>query len=91
MLPRTGWVDHQAPQWAATHKAANAYDHALSTTVDQAPRDLAQPFSTWTCASLATYLPTTQGQAAVSAETVRRHVQALDYAVVRYYSGGRND
>jgi putative transposase len=63
-------------------KATEAYEQALVTAVEQPPRQLAQPFSSWTCASLATYLHT-QGHPIVSDETVRRHLHACDYAVVR--------
>jgi len=54
----------------------------LQTTVEQAPRALEQPFSTWTCRDLAQYLAA-HGQAPVSAETVRRHLIELGYRIVR--------
>jgi transposase len=46
------------------------------------PREAGQSTSTWTCATLATYLAQ-QGHVGVSAETVRRHLHALGYAIVR--------
>jgi putative transposase len=63
-------------------KATEVYEQALLTAVEQPPRQLEQPFSHWTCASLATYLHI-QGQVIVSDETVRRHLHACDYAVLR--------
>ncbi len=50
--------------------------------MEHAPRDLAQPFSSWTCADLAAYLAQ-HGHITVSDETVRRHLHALGYAVIR--------
>jgi hypothetical protein len=50
--------------------------------VETTPRDLGQPTSTWTCGDLAAYL-VAPGYIAVSDETVRRHVHALDDAVIR--------
>ena len=47
-----------------------------------APREVAQPTSTWTCGDLATYL-TQQGHQTVSDETVRRRLHALGYAIIR--------
>ena len=63
-------------------KVDQAGDAELETAVEQDPRDLGCPFSVWTCLDLARYL-VKQGQALVSAETVRRHLQKLDYRVIR--------
>ncbi len=54
----------------------------LQQTLETAPRDAGQPASTWTCSDLAAYLAQ-QGHVTVSAETVRRHLHALGYAVIR--------
>lgn len=54
----------------------------MLTAVEQDPRELTQPFSVWTCNDLAHYLQT-QGHALVSDETVRRHLHASDYRVLR--------
>lgn len=50
--------------------------------VEQEPRAVAQPFSTWTCGDLAQYLAQ-QGRSLFSAETVRRHLLDLGYRIVR--------
>lgn len=50
--------------------------------MEQEPRAVEQPFSTWTCADLALYLAK-QGRALFSAETVRRHLRTLGYRIVR--------
>lgn len=47
-----------------------------------APRDAGEPASTWTCGELASYLAQ-QGHVTVSAETVRRHLHNLGYAIIR--------
>jgi transposase len=54
----------------------------LQTTVEQAPRTVEQPFSTWSCQELARYLAD-RGRVSISAETVRRHLRALGYRIVR--------
>ena len=55
---------------------------ALLTTVETSPRECGQAFSTWACADLASYLEH-KGYPPVSDETVRRHLQALGYRVIR--------
>lgn len=63
-------------------KATLTYDAALQHAVEIAPREAGQATSTWTCGDLAAYL-TQQGHQRVSAETVRRHLHALGYAIIR--------
>lgn len=63
-------------------KADESYREALQTTVEQAPRTVEPFFSTWTCRDLAHYLAD-RGRALLSAETVRRHLRALGYRIVR--------
>lgn len=55
---------------------------ALKKLVEQQPRDAGYPFSTWTCADLARELAR-QGFEKVSRETVRAHLRALGYRVLR--------
>jgi putative transposase len=50
--------------------------------VEREPRTVEQSTSNWTCRELATYLAQ-QGHVDVSDETVRRHLHALGYAVLR--------
>lgn len=54
----------------------------MQATVEQAPRTVAQPFSTWTCGALAQELAA-RGRVRLSAETVRRHLHDLGYRIVR--------
>jgi putative transposase len=63
-------------------KVDDDYRQALLTTVETSPRESGQAFSTWACADLASYLED-KGYARVSDETVRRHLQALGYRVIR--------
>jgi putative transposase len=63
-------------------KVDESYRAALQTTVEQAPRAVAQRFSTWTCEDLARYLAD-RGRVLLSAETVRRHLIDLGYRIVR--------
>jgi len=63
-------------------KVDKCYREALQTTVEQAPRAVEQPFSTWTCRDLARYLAD-RGRALLSAETVRRHLRDLGYRIIR--------
>ncbi len=63
-------------------KVDDDYRQALLTTVETSPRESGQAFSTWGCADLASYLED-KGYARVSDETVRRHLQALGYRVIR--------
>lgn len=63
-------------------KVDESYRAALQTTVEQAPRTVEQPFSTWTCQALAHYLAD-RGRVSISAETVRRHLRALGYRIIR--------
>jgi len=55
---------------------------ALKELVEQEPRKAGYPFSTWTCAELVRELAR-KGFAAVSRETIRVHLHALDYRVLR--------
>lgn len=50
--------------------------------MEQAPRALGQSFSSWACAKWAQY-QVKQGQVRVSAETVRRYLHRLGYAILR--------
>lgn len=50
--------------------------------VETQPREAGQTSSTWTCRDLATYL-FQHGQPQVAAETVRRHLHRLGYAIIR--------
>jgi transposase len=63
-------------------KVDKSYREALQATVEQAPRAVEQPFSTWTCRDLAHYLADC-GRTLLSAETVRRHLLDLGYRIVR--------
>src|SRR5512141_1206715 len=63
-------------------KVDEPYRVALQAAVEQEPRAVAQPFSTWTCGDLAHYVAE-QGRARFSAETVRRHLIDLGYRIVR--------
>lgn len=63
-------------------KVDEPYRVALQAAVEQEPRVVAQPFSTWTCGDLAHYLAQ-QGRALFSAETVRRYLIDLGYRIVR--------
>ncbi len=66
-------------------------DATLQTLVEQAPREVGYATSTWTWADLAQQLVSTQQSTStpatpsfsVSAETVRRHLHALGYRVIR--------
>jgi putative transposase len=76
------------PAWPANlapgghRKAATPFDQALEQAVESEPRKLEQSTSTWTCRELAAYLAQ-QGHVKVSDETVRRHLHALGYTVIR--------
>jgi transposase len=54
----------------------------LKELVEQEPRQTGHPFSTWTCADLLHEL-VQKGFAAVSTETIRTHLHALRYRVLR--------
>jgi transposase len=54
----------------------------LQKLVEQEPRPAGYPFSTWTCADLLREL-VQKGFAAVSVETIRVHLHALGYRVLR--------
>lgn len=54
----------------------------LQKLVKQEPRQAGYPFSTWTCADLLREL-VKKGFEAVSVETVRVHLHALGYRVLR--------
>lgn len=55
---------------------------ALKELVEQEPRKAGYPFSTWTCAELVRELAK-KGFEAVSRETIRVHLHALDYRILR--------
>jgi putative transposase len=63
-------------------KVDDDYRQALLSSVETSPRECGQAFSTWACSDLAAYLDN-KGFPAVSDETVRRHLQALGYRVIR--------
>jgi len=63
-------------------KVDSAGDTELCTAVEQDPRTMGYPFSVWTCADLVYHL-TCRGFAPVSGETIRRHLQALSYRLLR--------
>ncbi len=63
-------------------KVDDEYRQMLLTTVETLPRQSGQAFSTWACSDLALYLEQ-RGYGAVSDETVRRHLQALGYRIIR--------
>lgn len=54
----------------------------LQQAVDQDPREAGHPFSVWTCGDLAHYL-VQKGHLRVVAETIRRHLWALGFRMVR--------
>lgn len=54
----------------------------LCAAVEQDPRTAGYPFSVWTCADLAYHL-IRRDLVSVSAETIRRHLQALSYRLLR--------
>ena len=58
------------------------FDQALEQAVASEPRNVEQSTSSWSCRELAAYLAQ-QGHAKVSDETVRRHLHALGYGVIR--------
>jgi hypothetical protein len=55
---------------------------ALKELVEQEPRQGGHPFSSWTCADLVRELAK-KGFDAVSRETIRAHLHALGYRVLR--------
>ena len=63
-------------------KVNGQYEAELKKLVAQAPREAGYSFSTWTCADLLREL-IRKGFDAVSAETIRAHLQALGYRVRR--------
>jgi hypothetical protein len=77
------WPDWRiAPSQGGHPKGTETYQSDLAKVVEQDPRTLGQPFSTWTCAALAAYQEV-QGQVRVSAEIVRRYLHRLNYRIVR--------
>jgi transposase len=54
----------------------------LQQAVDQDPREAGHPFSVWTCGDLAHYLAQ-KGHLRVAGETIRRHLRALGFRIVR--------
>ena len=54
----------------------------LQQAVDQDPREMGQSFSVWTCGDLARHLAQ-QGHLQVACETIRRHLRALGFRIVR--------
>jgi len=54
----------------------------LQEAVDQDPRQAGQAFSVWTCGDLADYLAQ-KGHVRVTGETIRRHLRALGFRIVR--------
>jgi transposase len=54
----------------------------LQQAADQGPRETGHPFSVWTCGDLAHHLAK-QGHPRVVGETIRRHLRALDFRIVR--------
>jgi len=63
-------------------KVDDEHRQMLLTTVETLPRQSGQACSTWACSDLALYLEQ-RGYGAVSDETVRRHLQALGYRIIR--------
>lgn len=58
------------------------FDQALQQAGECQPRSLAQTSSRWTCRALPDYLAG-HGHRQVSDETIRRHLHALGYAILR--------
>lgn len=54
----------------------------LQQAADQEPREAGLPFSVWTCGDLAHYLAQ-KGHLRVAGETIRRHLNALGFRIVR--------
>lgn len=82
-MKRMGLLAWQPSHGLGGHpKVATPYKEALQQAVETAPRALGQATSSWTCGALAAYL-VAQGHVGVSDEPVRRHLHALDYAVIR--------
>jgi transposase len=54
----------------------------LRQAADQDPREMGYPFSVWTCHDLARHLAE-RGHPQVAAETIRRHLRALGFRIVR--------
>lgn len=54
----------------------------LQQAADQDPREAGHPFSVWTCGGLAHYLAQ-KGHLRVACETIRRHLRALGFRIVR--------
>jgi putative transposase len=63
-------------------KGNELYQADLKAVVEQEPREIGQPFSTWTCTDLAKY-QAQRGYASVSAETIRRYLRRLGYRILR--------
>lgn len=54
----------------------------LQQAADQDPRETGHPFSVWTCGDLAHHLAQ-RGYLRVASETIRRHLRALGFRIVR--------
>jgi putative transposase len=59
-----------------------ATERVLQEAVEGDPREQGHPFSVWSCHDLALHL-LSKGSLRVSEETIRRHLQGLDYRIVR--------
>lgn len=82
-MKRKGWTDWRiVPAQGGLRKVDATYERALGAAIEQDPRSQGQLFSVWSCETLACHLAQ-QGFVRVSDETVRCHLQRLDYRIVR--------
>jgi hypothetical protein len=86
-----GWIDMKVKvckDWrialvvGVVPKVTGRCKAALQKLVEQEPRQAGYPFSSWTCADLVREL-VKKGFAAVSRETIRVHLHALGYRMLR--------
>ena len=86
-----GWIGMKVkayPAWrialvvGVLPKVTGPCETELQNLVEQEPREAGYSFSTWTCADLLHEL-IRKGFAAVSCETIRVHLHALGYRVLR--------
>lgn len=78
----SGWDWRIALVAGVRPKVDQATDTELVKVVEQEPRTIGKPFSVWTCLELVKHLAE-QELAQVSVETIRRHLQQLDYRIIR--------
>lgn len=70
------------PRSGRPPKMTGSSRNDLEQAIDQDPREAGHLFSIWTCGDLADYL-VQRGHLRVAAETIRRHLWALGFRIVR--------